>query len=119
MPTSDFKLVFSGFHHYLISSFSSSSLSFRAGSTNSLSFSTDTLSLTTKALAIDTLCEYGFEAVWLVGEEFAKTKHPATFRTFADVTEAKESIKVSKPEGFTILIKGSNSTKLVQLAELL
>ncbi len=68
---------------------------------------------------IDTLCEYGFEAVWLVGEEFAKTKHPATFRTFADVTEAKESIKVSKPEGFTILIKGSNSTKLVQLAELL
>ena len=68
---------------------------------------------------IDTVCQHGFEAVWLVGEEFAKTKHPATFRTFADVNEVKEAIKVSKPEGFTILIKGSNSTKLVQLAELL
>ena len=68
---------------------------------------------------IDTLFQHGFEAVWLVGEEFAKTKHPATFRTFADVNEVKEAIKVGKPEGFTILIKGSNSTKLVQLAELL
>ena len=68
---------------------------------------------------IDTLCQHGFEAVWLVGEEFAKTKHPATFRTFADVNEVKEAIKVSKPEGFTILIKGSNSTKLIQVVELL
>ena len=68
---------------------------------------------------IDTLCEYDFETVWLVGEEFAKTKRPDTFKTFADVNEAKEAIKAKKPKGFTILIKGSNSTRLVKLTELL
>ncbi|MBR2631084.1 MAG: UDP-N-acetylmuramoyl-tripeptide--D-alanyl-D-alanine ligase [Bacteroidaceae bacterium] len=68
---------------------------------------------------IDTLCKYGFEEVWLVGEEFAKTKHPETFKMFADVNEAKETINTKKPRGFTILIKGSNSTNLVKLTELL
>lgn len=55
--------------------------------------------------------------VWLVGEEFAKTKHP--FRQFADVNEVKEAIAAVRPSGKYILIKGSNSQKLFQLPELL
>ena len=66
---------------------------------------------------IDQLADCNFETVWLVGEEFAKTQHPHTYRTFAHVDEVKAAIAAHKPQGHLILIKGSNSTRLVQLVE--
>ena len=68
---------------------------------------------------IDLLGDCGFEKVWLVGENFAKTAHPALYRLFANVEEVKAAIATEKPQGYLILIKGSNSNKLVQTVELL
>ncbi len=68
---------------------------------------------------IDLLEEYGIETVWLVGDEFTKTQHPADYRLFANVEEVKAEIAAHKPQGYLILIKGSNSNKLVQTVELL
>ena len=55
--------------------------------------------------------------VWLVGQNFAETEH--SFRTFADVEAVKQELKGHPITGHTILIKGSNSTKLYQLPEYL
>lgn len=66
---------------------------------------------------VDCLKEYGITNVWLVGEEFGKTK--TNFRKFKSVAEVKEEIRKSQPEGYYILIKGSNSIKLFELPELL
>ena len=55
--------------------------------------------------------------VWLVGDNFKDIACP--FRKFHDVEEVKAAIKENCPEGFYILIKGSNSNKLFQLPELL
>ncbi|MBO4430653.1 MAG: UDP-N-acetylmuramoyl-tripeptide--D-alanyl-D-alanine ligase, partial [Bacteroidaceae bacterium] len=68
---------------------------------------------------IDMIGEGGFEQVWLVGENFAKTQHHADYRLFTNVEEVKAAIAIQKPKGFLILIKGSNSNKLVQTVELL
>ena len=68
---------------------------------------------------IDLVGECGFETVWLVGENFDKTQHPANYRLFANVEEVKAAIVAQKPQGYLILIKGSNSNKLVQTVELL
>ena len=68
---------------------------------------------------IDLIGEGDFEQVWLVGDNFAKTCHPANYRLFANVEEVKTAISTQKPQGFLILIKGSNSNKLVQTVELL
>ena len=68
---------------------------------------------------IEQIGEGGFEQVWLVGENFTKTQHPAQYRLFANVDEVKEAIATQKPQGYLILIKGSNSNKLVQTVELL
>ncbi len=68
---------------------------------------------------IDLLGDCGFETVWLVGDNFAKTNHPAHYRLFANVEEVKAAIATEKPQGYLILIKGSNSNKLVQTVELL
>lgn len=68
---------------------------------------------------VDMLPSCGFEAVWLVGEEFAKTSHPESYQMFANVDEAKAAITANQPQGHVILIKGSNSTHLVQTVELL
>lgn len=59
---------------------------------------------------------------WFVGENFAHV--PASLYTFdyqlfPSVEEVKAAIMSSRPEGYTILIKGSNGTKLFQLPELL
>ncbi len=59
----------------------------------------------------------GIDEVWLVGDEFAQTD--CTYRKFHDVEEVKAAIQANRPENYTILIKGSNSTKLYQLPELL
>ena len=58
-----------------------------------------------------------FDQVWLVGEEFDGIDCP--FRKFADVEQVKAAIAADRPEGYYILIKGSNSTRLFQLPELL
>ena len=57
------------------------------------------------------------DEVWLVGEEFAKTDH--SFRSFGDVEEVKRELETHRPEGYLILVKGSNGTRLYQLPELL
>ena len=58
-----------------------------------------------------------FDEVWLVGSEFQKAT--TCFRTFANVDEVKAAIAQHQPTDCYILIKGSNSTKLYQLPELL
>ncbi len=57
-----------------------------------------------------------YETVWLVGEEYRKVALPG-MRCFASVEELKEATR--DVEGRTILIKGSNATKLFQLPTLL
>ncbi len=59
----------------------------------------------------------GIDLVWLVGDEFAQTD--CNYRKFHDVEEVKKALQNELPEGYTILVKGSNSTKLHQLPELL
>ena len=61
--------------------------------------------------------DYGFQDVLLVGEEFIKTG--TAFRCFSDVNALSEVLKAHQPQGKTILIKGSNGTKLFTLPELL
>lgn len=65
----------------------------------------------------DYLQAAGFDQVWLVGKEFATVNCP--FRKFKDIEEVKAAITEKQPEGYYILIKGSNSVKLSQLPELL
>ena len=66
---------------------------------------------------VDYLKTTDVETVWLVGEEFNDTQ--CDYRKFKDVEEVKAAIAAEHPEGHYILIKGSNSTKLYQLPELL
>ena len=66
---------------------------------------------------VDMLQTAGMEQVWLVGHEFAATS--TSYRKFADVEEVKSEIQAHCPEGFLILIKGSNGTRLHQLPPLL
>ena len=66
---------------------------------------------------VDRLATCGIDEVWLVGEAFAKTEHVQ--RTFVDVEAVKSALQESMPEGYCILIKGSNSMKLSSLVPLL
>ena len=66
---------------------------------------------------VDFIDSCHFDNIWLVGEEFAKTSHSQ--RIFANVDEVKAALKEERPEGFYILIKGSNGIKLFQLPECL
>ena len=59
---------------------------------------------------IDFIGTCNFESVILVGNLFAATKH--TYTSYANVQELIEELKLNKPKGKTILIKGSNSIKL-------
>jgi UDP-N-acetylmuramoyl-tripeptide--D-alanyl-D-alanine ligase len=68
-------------------------------------------------MLVDRLESSGYDEVWLVGDNFKDIACP--FRKFHDVEEVKAAIKEKCPEGFYILIKGSNSNKLFQLPELL
>ena len=68
---------------------------------------------------VELLQTCSFECVWLVGEEFGRTTHPDEYKTFKDINEVKEAIIAHQPLEHTILIKGSNSTKLIQVVELL
>ncbi|MBQ2344261.1 MAG: UDP-N-acetylmuramoyl-tripeptide--D-alanyl-D-alanine ligase, partial [Prevotella sp.] len=67
--------------------------------------------------AVDLMQEYGFENIWLVGDEFGNTQ--CNYRKFKDVEEVKAAIIAEDIKGYNILIKGSNSTKLWQLPPLL
>ena len=58
-----------------------------------------------------------FDCVWLIGDAYADIK--CHYRKFHDVDEAKTAISDEHPEGFYILLKGSNSTRLHQLPALL
>lgn len=66
---------------------------------------------------VDTLKAKGLNDVWLVGEEFGKTR--CDFHKYNNVEEVKQAIASYKPCGKCILIKGSNGTKLFELPELL
>ena len=66
---------------------------------------------------VDKLQEQGFDNVWLVGGNFRSLNPPYT--TFADVGEVKAMLKDSPVEGYLILIKGSNGTRLYELPECL
>jgi UDP-N-acetylmuramoyl-tripeptide--D-alanyl-D-alanine ligase len=66
---------------------------------------------------VQLIAQAGIDEVWLVGDEFAQTS--SDYRKFHDVEEVKAAIAECQPQGYTILIKGSNSTKLYQLPELL
>jgi UDP-N-acetylmuramoyl-tripeptide--D-alanyl-D-alanine ligase len=66
---------------------------------------------------VDFIAECDFCDVWLVGSEFAATE--CYFRKFVNVDEVKAAIENDKPTEMFILIKGSNSTKLYLLPELL
>lgn len=66
---------------------------------------------------VDYLKECGFDRVVLVGPEFAAATH--SFQTFQHVDEVLADIRMHKPQGYYILIKGSNSMKLSQLPEYL
>ena len=66
---------------------------------------------------VDLIGQCGIDEVWLVGSEFQTIDCP--YRKFADVDEVKAAISAEQPHDRYILIKGSNSTKLFQLPELL
>lgn len=66
---------------------------------------------------VDYLKECGFDRVVLVGPEFAAATH--SYQTFQHVDEVLADIRMHKPQGYYILIKGSNSMKLRQLPECL
>ncbi len=66
---------------------------------------------------VDRLANCPFDMVWLVGSEFATIDCPC--RKFANVEEVKAALAADCPQGYYILIKGSNGTKLFQLPELL
>ncbi len=76
---------------------------------------------------VETLASSDFEKIWLVGDEFKKAveTNPSLFTScpsltlFPSVEEVKTEIATNKPKGYTILIKGSNSTKLIQTVEML
>ena len=67
----------------------------------------------------------GAKTVWFVGDEFRKAlTHCAQPKDvavviFADVQAVKDAVAQQQPTGRLILIKGSNSTKLHQLPDLL
>ena len=65
----------------------------------------------------DMLTTARFDCVWLVGEEFAKTR--CSFRKFRNIDEVKAAIAANRPEGHCILVKGSNGIRLFELPALL
>ena len=66
---------------------------------------------------VEKLKQCPFDQVWLVGNEFDDIDCP--YRKFADVEQVKAEISANRPQGYYILIKGSNGNRLFQLPELL
>ena len=65
------------------------------------------------------LSNSSFDKVWLVGNEFSKIPTPPTFVKFNDVEQVNTTIQKEGIKGFYILIKGSNSMKLIQTVKYL
>ena len=63
------------------------------------------------------LMQLHFDKVWTVGQNFADSTCP--FENFADAEAVIERLKKERPEGMTILVKGSNSMKLSTLTDYL
>jgi UDP-N-acetylmuramoyl-tripeptide--D-alanyl-D-alanine ligase len=59
---------------------------------------------------VEYLKKSNFEQVWLVGPEFGKTQH--SYRHFMQVEDVIEALDTEHPEGYYILVKGSNSIHL-------
>ena len=68
---------------------------------------------------INLLIELNFDNVILVGEEFKKVSHGTDYMNFNNVEELIEHINQNGIVGKRILIKGSNSTHLEKLANIL
>lgn len=69
---------------------------------------------------VNRLKQSKIERIWLVGKEFANVaEDDERIQLFPTVEEVKSQLAVHPAEGFTILIKGSNGTKLFQLPEAL
>ena len=68
---------------------------------------------------INLLKELNFDNVILVGEEFKKVSHSSDYMNFNNVEELIEHINQNGIVGKRILIKGSNSTHLEKLANIL
>lgn len=67
---------------------------------------------------VDALLRSDIDDIWLVGPDFCQTRHTAAnCRTFRNINEVEAALQEEKPEGYTILIKGSNSMKLFQLPD--
>ena len=66
---------------------------------------------------VEKLASCPFDEVWLVGDEFKDINCP--YRKFDDVEQVKAAIAADRPEGYYILIKGSNGNRLFQLPEVL
>ena len=66
---------------------------------------------------VEKLASCPFDEVWLVGDEFKDIDCP--YRKFDDVEQVKAAIAAHRPEGYYILIKGSNGNRLFQLPEVL
>lgn len=67
---------------------------------------------------VDMLRRLHFDKVWLVGSEFLRLDD-CPFRRFRNVEEVEAAIRAEQPEGYHILIKGSNGDKLFLLPALL
>lgn len=69
---------------------------------------------------VDRLKQSKIERIWLVGKEFTNVaEDDERIQLFPTVEEVKSQLAVHPVEGFTILIKGSNGTKLFLLPEAL
>ncbi len=66
---------------------------------------------------VEQLQDMKLERIWLVGEEFSRAAKEGDMRIFKDVEEVKESLRTEPIANTTILIKGSNSTRLHQLPD--
>ncbi len=65
------------------------------------------------------LSTMGLEKVWLVGSEFVNTPCPPDFVLFNNVEEVMKVIGSEPLKGMTILVKGSNTTRMFELKECL
>ncbi len=68
---------------------------------------------------VDLFVEHGAEHVWLVGEAFSATEHPAGYQTFATTSLALKTLHKVAPTGAFIWIKGSRGMALEQLLQAL
>ena len=57
----------------------------------------------------------GAENVWLVGEAFAKTKHPSTFKSFQTTDEALAALHEAGLTNCYVWVKGSRGMALERL----